>query len=554
MRKTMLRRLRIEEYALIDAAELDLGPGLNVLTGETGAGKSILVDSLSLLLGSRASGHAIRQGAERAVVEGLFEIDGEETLVRREIHRDRTNRCYLDGAMATARMLQERTERWVELHGQHEDQLLVRPSAQRALLDAFAGASEVAGSVAELAAALEGLEVEALELAREESARASRSEYLISQIDEIEKAALVPGEELGLDAQARLLAHAEERMRLAGEANEALDGAEDSLTSTLSAIGRRLERMAELDPPAGALAERLESARHELADVARELFRYVSAIDHDPARLAAIEERRELLFRLGRKHGTVTVAELVERGAEMAAELADLERSTAREAALEAERATLRAELAEAAGELADAREAGADRLEAAVRERLSALGMGEGRLAVELARRPDARGVEWSGERYACSRAGLEDVAFRIAPNPGEAARPLSQIASGGELSRVLLAIKSALAAVDGVPTLVFDEIDAGIGGVVAHHVAEQLRLVSAHHQVVVVTHLAQIAAAADRHLLVEKSAAGGRTVTTVRAVDGEERVREISRLLGGDPERDVSRHHAAELLAGRT
>jgi len=192
--------------------------------------------------------------------------------------------------------------------------------------------------------------------------------------------------------------------------------------------------------------------------------------------------------------------------------------------------------------------------MESAVRERLAALGMGEGRLIVELTRQPDAGGLPWSGERYVCSRAGFEDVAFLIAPNPGEAARPLSRIASGGELSRVLLAIKSALAAVDRVPTLVFDEIDAGIGGVVAHHVAEQLRLVSAHHQVVVVTHLAQIAAAADRHLLVEKSAAGGRTVTTVRTVEGDERVREISRLLGGDPERDVSRHHAAELLAGRT
>jgi DNA repair protein RecN (Recombination protein N) len=298
----------------------------------------------------------------------------------------------------------------------------------------------------------------------------------------------------------------------------------------------------------------MESARYELTDVARELFGYASAIDHDPARLAATEERRELLFRLGRKHGTATVAELVERGVEMSVELADLERSTAREAELDGERDALRGELVAAAGELAEAREAGADRLEAAVRERLSALGMGDGRLIVQLTRRPDPGGLEWSGERYACSRAGFEDVAFLIAPNPGEPARPLSQIASGGELSRVLLAIKSALAAVDRVPTLVFDEIDAGIGGVVAHHVAEQLRLVSAHHQVVVVTHLAQIAAAADRHLLVEKSTVGGRTVTTVREVEGDERVREVSRLLGGDPERDVSRHHAEELLAGRT
>ena len=550
----MLRRLHIAEYALIDAVEVELGPGLNVLTGETGAGKSILVDSLSLLLGGRASGEAIRQGAERAVVEGLFDVEGEEWVVRREIHRDRTNRCYLNGDMATARMLQERTERWVELHGQHEDHLLVRPAAQRALLDAFAGSSDQAERVAGLADALAALDREADELARAEAARASRSDYMRAQVAEIEQAALRSGEEEELEAEARLLAHAEERMRLAGEAHEVLDGDEQSLTSVLSALQRKLGRLVELDPATAGLAERVAGFRYELVDMARELTGYADAIDHDPARLAAAEERRELLFRLKRKHGAGTVEELLERGAAMALELADLDRSTARGAEVRAEREAVQAELAEAAAELSDARETGADRLEKAVRERLSALGMGEGRLSVGLARRPDPGGVEWAGERYAWSRGGLEDVSFRIAPNPGEAARPLSQIASGGELSRVLLAIKSALAAVDRVPTLVFDEIDAGIGGVVAHHVAGQLRSVARHHQVVVVTHLAQIAAAADRHLVVEKSPAGGRTVTTVRAVEGEERVREVSRLLGGDPEREVSRHHAEELLAGRS
>lgn len=549
----MLRRLHIAEYALIDEVEVELGAGLNVLTGETGAGKSILVDSLSLLLGSRASSDAIREGAERAVVEGLFDVEGEESVVRREIHRDRTNRCYLDGAVATARMIQERTERWVDLHGQHEDQLLVRPAAQRALLDGFAGSTELAERVTDLADALAGLEREAEDLGRAEAERSSRSDYLRAQVAELESAALEPGEEEELEARARLLAHGEERMRLAGEVFEALEGADRSLVSTLATLGRRLERLVELDPSAANLAERLTATRHELGDVARELAAYVESVDHDPARLAAAEERRELLFRLRRKHGAATVAELVERAVAMGAELAGLERSTRRESELEGERAALRAELEEAAGRLADAREAGADRLEAAARERLAALGMGEGRLIVEFARRPDPQGLAWSGERYGWTRAGIEDVSFRIAPNPGETARPLSQIASGGELSRVILALKAALAAADRVPTLVFDEIDAGIGGVVAHHVARQLRAVAEHHQVVVVTHLAQIAAAADRHLLVEKLPLAGRTVTTVREVSGEERVREVSRLLGGDPERDVSRHHAEELLAGR-
>jgi DNA repair protein RecN (Recombination protein N) len=545
--------LHIAEYALIDDVEVELGSGLNVLTGETGAGKSILVDSLSLLLGARASGDAIREGAERAVVEGVFEVAGEETVVRREIQRDRSNRCYLDGAMATARMIQERTERWVELHGQHEDRLLVRPAEQRSLLDAFAGSTDMAERVAALADSLAALDREAQELSRAEAERASRSDYLRNQVEEIESAGLRPGEEEELEAQARLLAHAGERMMLSGEACEALDGVDGSLTSALAALQRRLDRLAELDPATAELAERLRSAGYDVGDMARELAGYASSVDHDPALLAATEARRELLFRLKRKHGAGTVAELVERGEAMAVELRGLERSAARGTELESERESLRVDLEEIAGELADAREAGADRLETAVRERLSALGMGEGRLIVDLARRPDPQGVAWSGARYAWSRAGIEEVSFLIAPNPGESARPLSQIASGGELSRVLLAIKSALAAVDRIPTLVFDEIDAGIGGVVAHHVARLLRAVAEHHQVVVVTHLAQIAAAADRHLLVEKSPARGRTVTTVREVSGEERVREVSRLLGGDPERDVSRHHAQELLAGR-
>jgi DNA repair protein RecN (Recombination protein N) len=546
--------LHISEYALIDEVEVELGAGLNVLTGETGAGKSIIVDSLTLLIGSRASGGSIRTGAERAVVEGLFEIDGEETVVRREIHRDRTNRSYLDGGVATARMIQERTERWVDLHGQHEDHLLVRPAAQRALLDAFAGASDLADHVARLAERLGALEREAVELGRAEAERLSRSEYLRSQLAEIERAAPRAGEDEELDADARLLAHGEERARLAAETHEALDGADRSLTSVIAALERRLARLAELDAATEALAERLTASRYELGDIAGELLRYADSVEHDPARLAATEERRELLFRLKRKHGAVSGEDLLARGQAMAGELATLDRSAARVGEIEGDRAALRSELTRVAGELADAREAGADRLEAAVRERLSALGMGEGRLVVELARRADPAGIEWTGERWAWSRAGIEEVSFLIAPNPGEAARPLAQIASGGELSRTLLAIKSVLAEVDRVPTLVFDEIDAGIGGVVAHHVARQLKAVAEHHQVVVVTHLAQIAAAADRHLLVEKSSAGGRTVTSVREVSGDDRVREVSRLLGGDPERDVSRHHAEELLAGRS
>lgn len=547
----MLRRLRLSQFALIDQAEIQFGPGLNVLTGETGAGKSILVEGLALLLGARASTDVIRQGAEQATIEGVFEVEGEERLVRRDLFRDRSNRCSLDGELATAKMLQAEGERRVELHGQHEDVLLLRRSVQRDLLDAWSAAEPLAARVAAAAGALAALEREREALGRAAGERSERIDWLRSQVDEIEAAALEPGEELRLEEESRRLSNAAEIGRLAGEAHERLAGADDAAGPVLAGIQRLLERLAELDPAAAPWAARLAEARYEIEDLARELPGYADSVDHDPARLAGLEERRDLLFRLRRKHAAASVEDLIERGRAMAGELAGLEGASRRGASLDAEREALRAEVAAAAGALADAREAGADRLAEAVGERLRELGMGDGGFRVELERRADPAGVEWAGERWAWSGSGLEEVDFRIAPNPGEGLRPLRQIASGGELSRVLLALKTALAAADRTPTLVFDEIDAGIGGVVAHQVAGQLAAVARHHQVIVVTHLAQIAAAADLHLVVEKTTRGERSVTTVTEVRGDDRVREVSRLLGGDPERDVSRHHAEALLA---
>ncbi|HUP20345.1 MAG TPA: DNA repair protein RecN [Gemmatimonadota bacterium] len=549
----MLKRLRLSQYALIDEAEVEFGPGLNVLTGETGAGKSILVEGLALLLGARAATEMIRHGAERAEIEGLFEEHGEETLVRRDLFRDRSNRCSVDGRLATVRMLQEEGGARVELHGQHEDVLLLKRSVQRDLLDAWAGAGELAARVAAAAAALAALEEERTALARQAEERAARADYLRSQVEEIDAAGLQPGEEEELEAASLRLRNSAERQRLAGEVHERLEGAEAALGPALAVLERTLSRLAGLDSAAAAWATRLAGARYELEELARELLDYAEGVEHDAARLAGIEERRDALYRLGRKHGAATAVEVIERGETMRSELAGLDAAGARAGSLDAEIGARRSELERAAGALSDAREAASDRLEAAVGERLAELGMGGGGFRVAFERRPDEAGLEWAGGRWAWTRAGFEEVQFRIEPNPGEGLRPLSQIASGGELSRILLALKAALAAADRTPTLVFDEIDAGIGGVVAHHVARQLKTVARHHQVVVVTHLAQIAAAADRHLVVEKAERGDRVVTTVRSVEGEERVREVSRLLGGDPERVVSRHHAEELLAGR-
>jgi DNA repair protein RecN (Recombination protein N) len=548
----VLRRLRIRDLALVEDLEIDLGPGLNVLTGETGAGKTVIVESIGLLVGGRASASVVREGADHATLECLFTgPDGDEWVVRREVWRDRTNRCYLDGAMTTVRSLRKRAEGRVAIHGQHEDERLVERGVQREILDAFADATGLAQRVAEAAGTLESLRRERDEVAARSAEREDRLRFLRSQVEEIEAARLEPGEEETLAADARLLAHSAERARLAAEAHSLLEGGDAPVGEILAAMGRALDRLAGLDPDMAAAARRASDARYEIEDLARELERYATAVDHDPGRLARIEARRDLLFRLRSKHGR-TVDEILELGGSMGAEIGALEREGARERSLDAEIEGARKELAAAAALLADAREAGADRLEQAVRGRLVDLGMGDGTFHVRLERTPDPAGIEFAGERLACGRGGLERVVFLIAPNPGEPPRPLAEIASGGELSRTLLALEAALAEADRTPTLVFDEVDAGIGGATAHRVARQLTDVARHHQVVVVTHLAAIAAAADRHLVAVKAVRDGRPVTEIRSVDGDERVREVSRLLGGDPDRDVSRHHAEEMLGG--
>lgn len=547
----MLHRLRITEYALIDDVEIEFGPGLNVLTGETGAGKSILVGSLALLLGARASSDVVREGSDEATVEGVFGGDGGETLIQRQVRLDRSNRCLVDGSLATVRMLQEEGERRVELHGQNEDQRLLRPSTQRDLLDGFAGTRELAGSVRELADTVTGIDREREALEAESDERIARIEYLRSQIEEIEGAELDPAEEAALEAEAGRLRHSEERQRLSEELRVGLEGDEIGVSGGLASLQKLIERLAELDPDMRSWADRLNEVRYEIEDISRHMSGYADGIEHDPGRLSEIEERRDLLFRLRRKHGS-TLQDVIDKARSYREELKGLESSIQRERNLESERAEAMIRLEDAAAALADARQAAADRLEVAVRDRLTALGMGNGRLDVDLVRSEDPGGIAWGGGRFSWTRSGLEEVRFRITPNAGEPSKLLSRVASGGELSRILLAIKAALAEVDRTPTLVFDEIDAGIGGVVAHHVARQLEDVASHHQVIVVTHLAQIAAAADRHLVVEKSTVGGRTVTEVRAVTSDDRVAEISRLLGGDPDRDVSIDHARELLAG--
>ncbi len=552
----MLRELRIRNYAVIDDLGLELGPGLNVLTGETGAGKSIIVGALSLLLGERASSEDVREGEEKARVEAAFDVSGRQEvlarceeagvevedgwlILRREVQREGRNRAWINGSPATASLIWELGSGLVELHGQHEHQVLLRPAEQRAILDAFAGAGEEAREVARLHDRLSEVREELEALRRRASEARERADYLRFKAREIEEADLLPGEEEDLRSEARRLENSEELTELSGRLHEGVYGDEGSVVDRMGALGRDLRELVELDPDAEEFRALFESARAELEELGRRLAAYHGDVDHDPGRLEQIRERLDEIFRLERKYGE-TVEEVLEAGRAARAELETLESFELREDELQSEAEAVREELREAAGALTEARREAAGRLEGEIAPMLEELGMEGGRFEVALEPREEV------------GRHGAESVEFRATLNPGFEPGPLKRIASGGELSRVMLALKTVLVRVDDVPSLVFDEIDAGVGGEVAHRVAEKLAAVAGEHQVFVITHLPQIAARAASHWRVEKEAVEGRAATRVRRVDGEDRVEELARMLGGDPGSGLSRDHARELLEG--
>ncbi len=552
----MLRELRIRHYAVIEDLSLELAPGLNVLSGETGAGKSIIVGALSLLLGERASTDDVRAGEERALVEAAFDVEGREELVdacrragvepdegwlilRREVQREGRNRAWVNGSPATAGLIWELGSALVELHGQHEHQLLLERGEQRRVLDAFADAGELADRVSELHAALAERR-EALEGVRERAGRArERADWLRFKAEEIASAGLSAGEEEELRAEASRLENSEELTELSGWLHEAVYGGDGSVVDRLGEAGRRMEDLVRLDPEAEEFREMLASARAELEELGRRLAAYSGDVEHDPGRLARVRERLDEIFRLQRKYGD-TVAEVLEAGRAARDELEAMEGSERRIEELQAEIDGLADELRERADELTARREEGAERLARAVEPLLAGLGLEGGRFEVALEPREEP------------GPNGAEYVEFRVSLNPGFEPGPLRRVSAGGALSRLLRALMPVRARVDDVPSLVFDEIDAGVGGQVAHRVAEKLASVSERHQVFVITHLPQIAARAGAHWRVTKEEAGGRAATSVELLEGEARIEELARMLGGDPESGLSRDHARELLQG--
>ena len=550
----MLTELRIRNFAIIESLALPLARGFNVLSGETGAGKSIIVGALGLLLGERASTDLIRSGADRATVEGVFDvsdrpeilelldergIDVEESLVvlKREIVAAGRARAWVNGTTVNAGILAEIGRHLVNLHGQHEAQTLLDPEAQRRILDAFAGATEQAAATREAYDTWSAARRQISELMRRRADAEKRADYLRHVVQEIEGARLVEGEDARLEDEARRLEHAEELRELAGGISSAIEGDEGTILTQLSQVARLLSSIQRIDPALSRLQELYDAAYYNLEALARDVAEYEASVDLDPARLEEVRRRRDLLFRLTKKYGA-TLGEVIEAGRTARSELdlvdsAGLDLRALEEREREAERT-----LHERAASLTAARRDAAERLGVAVDEVLPDLGMPDGHFIAALV---PAREI---------GPDGAETVEFRVSLNVGHEERPLARVASGGELSRVMLALKTILARLDRVPTLIFDEVDAGIGGRVGLQVGETMRRVASYHQVFAISHLPQIAARAHHHILVAKGARGGVTTADVAVLEGEPRVTEIARMLGGDPESDVSRAHARELL----
>jgi DNA repair protein RecN (Recombination protein N) len=549
----MLTELRIKNFAIIESLTLPLARGFNVLSGETGAGKSIIVGALGLLLGERASADVIRTGAERATVEGVFDvadrpeiralldergIDVDETLVvlKREVSVGRA-RAWINGSAVNAGLLAEVGRLLVNLHGQHEAQTLLDPEAQRRILDAFAGASDAAASVRQSHDELASIVREIVDLTKRRADAERRADYLRHVVQEIGDANLTDSEDVRLEDEARRLENAEELRTLASGIAGALDGEEDTVLRKLTAISRHLTSIQRIDPTLTRLQESYDSAYYSIEALARELEEYEASVDLDPSRLDDVRRRRDLLFRLTKKYGG-SLAAVIRTGSDARDELDLVDSAGLDIRQLETREREARTTLAANAAALTALRVAGAERLSRAVDEVLPDLGMPDGHVTVVL------RAGREIGQH------GAEDVEFCVALNVGHEPRPLSRVASGGELSRVMLAMKTILARLDHVPTLIFDEVDAGIGGRVGLQVGETMRRVASYHQVFAITHLPQIAARGHHHILVSKGARGGVTTADVAVLSGDARVTEIARMLGGDPESDVSRAHARELL----
>ena len=543
----MLRFLRVRNFALIDQLELHFEEGFNLLSGETGAGKSIIVDALGLLAGSKASGEMVRTGESRAVIEAIFETDvradlerlgldseGGDVIVRREISSDERNRVYINNQPSTVSALRELAPLLLDIHGQHEQQTLLDNSRQLALIDEFADSTTLASKVRGLFTEAQQAEADLAELTAEHARKVERLDLLSFQHDEIQKADPKPDETRLSREKLDVLSNAGKLMEAAARGYEALYESEVSVLSIIAQTQRALREAAQHDSRLQPIAEQMETARISIQDVAYALRDYADHVDANPQELERVQARLADLERLHRKYGP----DLLDHLLKVRREMDSIGLTETKTEALHGKITLLRQQYGEAAAQLSRKRRAASKKLETAVERELKSLAMPHARFS-----------IAWSDIEPGRA-AGIDRPDLLISPNPGEEPRPLEKVASGGELSRVMLALRTVLAVDRTQKALVFDEVDAGIGGKAAETVGQKLKELSLRYQILCVTHLAQIAAFADHQYRIEKLVLDGRSVTRVEALKGEARVEELIRMMSGSRVTEAARQHVKELL----
>ena len=565
----MLSELSIEDFAIIDALRLRFDPGFTVLTGETGAGKSIIVDALQAALGARLGTEVVRSGAHAAAVEAGFEwpaastddalaaalgeygIEDEGCLIlRREISSSGRGSARVNGRAVPVSVLSALGNLLVDIHGQSDHLSILRRERQLDVLDRYGELqllrARVSAAVKEYARLQRGLQ----DLVAGQRQAEQRLDLLRFQVQEIESAQLRPDEEEELHAERNLLVNAERLTQLSGTAHEALQGETGAALAGVSESVSALRELASIDPALRGLSERVEAAQIELEDVAQELRQYRDRVEYDPQRLNAVEDRLDLISRLERKYGE-TIADVIAFGERARLEMNEVENLEERLTALRTSVTEAEAQAGALAHELSTARRKAAKALTGAMAEALQGLGLKATRFEVEIVQTPAPDGLSLpdAGERYAYSQTGIDGVLFLVSFNPGEPLRPFDKVASGGETSRFLLALRSVLAEADEIATLIFDEVDVGIGGRAGIQVGARLHELARSHQVISITHLPQIAALADQHLTVAKSISGGRTSVSVQSLDSASRVEEIAAMMSGTGS-EAARRNAQELL----
>lgn len=559
----MLRELHIKNFSIIDNATVEFQEGFNVITGETGAGKSIIIDALCLTLGERATGELVRSGETEAVVEAFFDIQpkllsrstrqflednsidiSEGLILKRMISSQGRSRAYINGSMVTVQALSDISSKIIDVHGQYEHQSLLSPDNQLDMLDAYGGLLDAREAVAKLHETQLALKHQISELIQKDKERAQRLDILKYQLSEIEAAGLRPGEEEELAEELKILSSAGRLTELANQAHESLSSSETACMTNLTKILNSLKEIRSIDARADEALKSVEDALPLLEETAYFLRDYKDAIDFSPERLETVQERLEFIKGLKRKYGA-DIQAILDYGEKAGTEIEGLLYSEERLESLKTELAGLKNKLTETANELSNKRKAVAIKIESKVVAELAELSMPGTKFSIRMTREEG----DDTADGFRATHRGIDNIEFLIAPNVGEELKPVSKTASGGELSRIMLALKGIMAKGDHIPVLIFDEIDAGIGGRAAETVGQKLNNLASRHQIISITHLPQIASYAGTHLKIEKKVKDKRTIVEISRIEKDERTEELARMLSGETT-SVSLKHAKEML----